>query len=869
MSLGSTKLTPMMKQWHDAKNMHHDAILLFRMGDFYELFGEDAVAASPILNLTLTSRDKDKSGLKMAGFPFHAADNYINKLIEHGHKVAICEQLEDPKLKVGVVKRGITNVITPGTAIDHDSAAAGDLAFLLSIVSYDGGFALCALDYATATFKVTSGSADTILDEALRYAPRELVVLDNDSDASALAQKLKTALGSRLRIEVRAQALFKVSQAMPSNLTLQPCENTAASLIVSYVLELKGQMPPHISSPKRYSIEQQLLMDEATRTNLDLLPRKRGDACNLFSVLDDTKTMMGKRALLQAIKAPSTSIEDINGRLTQVCELVSNGGLRGQLREVLGRFYDLDKLVALLASNKITPRALGSLRECLLAIEAAVQLVVNASATALNDSIKTLPSLLPLQQHLVDLVVAEPPLVLKEGGVFCPGIYPELDELRDIMANGHKMLLDLETREREQTSIPSLKIKYTRVFGYYIEITKTHLEKVPKSYLRKQTVANGERYTTEELSVLESKINSAESQALLIEELKFNELCEYAKTFVAELMSWSRVVAHLDLVASFAETAQKRQFVKPQVCEADARILDIRGGRHPIVEELCQKDGVYFVPNDTVLNQSDCSLMLITGPNMAGKSTIMRQAALIQIMAQIGSFVPAKSATLSICDAIFARVGASDDISTKRSTFMVEMTETAAILHNASINSLIVLDEIGRGTSTYDGLSIAQAVAEYIHDHVKSRTLFATHYHELTGLEQSLSNLKNFHVEIDEKPDRITFLYTLAQGPCLKSFGIEVARISGLPNYVLERAQSILDGLEAKDGALPKPPIPDGQIDVRSVQPDLFGKTKKALAFTGETSLVDAILGMDINRLTPLQALNKLAVLQQTLRKVC
>lgn len=861
------KLTPMMKQWHEAKSMHQDAILLFRMGDFYELFGHDAILAAPILELTLTSRDKDKSGLKMAGFPFHAADNYINKLVEYGHKVAICDQLEDPKQKVGVVKRGITNVITPGTAIAHDGAAASDLAFLLSIVTDAEGFALSALDYATATFKVTSSnSAETILDEALRLAPRELVIVEDDEQACKLADTLKSKLDSRLRVEKRHTLLGSNSRPAFHHLALSSHEHRAAALILSYVSELKGQIPPHITIPSRYSIEQQLLMDEATRANLDLIPKRRGDNCNLFFVLDETKTVMGKRALLQAIKAPSTSLSEITARHVQVEEMLNDVGLRLKLREVLAGFYDLDKLTALLSSNKISPRGMGNLRECLEAILQVGELLTDAHVPGLQSLIKTLPCLAALRQRLSHELVIDPPLMVRDGGVFKPGVCVELDELRDLMANGHKMLLELEAREREHAGIPSLKIKYTRVFGYYIEITKTHLDKVPKTYVRKQTVANGERYTTEELTMLEAKIASAESQALALEEGAFNELCDYSRTFVGDLLAWSRAVALIDMVASFAECAHKRRFVKPVMLEADACSIDIKAGRHPVLEELCHQEGIYFVPNDSKLDQSECSLMLITGPNMAGKSTIMRQVALIQIMAQIGSFVPATSATLSVCDAIFARVGASDDMATQRSTFMVEMTETAAILHNASPNSLILLDEIGRGTSTYDGLSIAQAVAEYIHDQVRSRTLFATHYHELTELEHRLSRLKNFHVEIDEKPSGIAFLYTLGAGPCLKSFGIEVARISGLPQSVLMRAGEILSGLEHKDG------VPNRVTDHAHetlTQPDLFGKSKKVAGIHKDvTSLVEKIVGADVNRMTPLEALNKLAILQQALRRL-
>lgn len=857
------KLTPMMRQWHEAKMQHEDAILLFRMGDFYELFDQDAIVAAPILELTLTSRDKDKAGLKMAGFPFHAAESYIGKLVEQGHKVAICEQLEDPKQKVGVVRRGITNVITPGTALEYDFSSSRDSAFLLSLAVDNGCYSLCALDYTSATFRVThSTSEHAILDEALRYAPCEVVLPMDDKEAKRLAYQLREARQNRVRIEERR--VTRLSGSDFAHVSLLELEQKAVSVILTYVQELKGNIPSHITNPQRYSIDEQLLIDDATRQNLNLIPKSKADDWNLFSVLDDNKTAMGKRALLQTIKAPLTNMQSIHERHEMVWGFFTDHDVRKKAREQLARFYDLEKLVALMASDRISPRGLAHVRECLAAYAELVLILNQTTGHPMGQRVESLPAVEPLFQRLSFELEAEAPLWVKDGGIFKRGVFLELDEHKDVMANGQNMLLELEARERQRTGIGSLKVKFTRVFGYYIEITKTNLDKVPPDYIRKQTIANGERYTTDELRVLESKISSAGSLVQSFEEAKFQELCDYAKTFINALMPIAKQIAYLDNCTSHAEVALRNHFVRPSMEEKDACITDIKGGWHPIAAEQCKKDGSYFVPNDVMLDGKTCSLMLITGPNMAGKSTIMRQVALIQVMAQIGSFVPAQSARLSICDALFARVGASDDMATKRSTFMVEMTETASILHNATKTSLIILDEIGRGTSTYDGLSIAQAVLEHIHDSVQSRTLFATHYHELTMLESRCERLKNYHVAIDEKGDAISFLYTLITGPCLRSFGIEVARLSGLPTQVLKRAQEILLGLESEGYSHKNPPPSEG---AGIVQANLFNAAKNTGEQDHGMDLVDKILGVDINKTTPLQALNKLAAWQRFVQK--
>lgn len=846
------RLTPMMEQWASAKRSCPDAILLFRMGDFYELFGDDALLAAPLLELALTSRDKDKSGLRMAGFPCHAADQYVAKLVDLGHKVAMCDQLEDPKLKKGIVKRGITQVITPGTLIEAEKEGH-EHAYLLSVASENGIYALAALDLGTASFLVTSSQErDKLLDEIIRIKPKELVILRKDEESAELLSAVVSRSGSSntLRVEKREALGLKIQ------LGLSALEGKAVSLIKTYVTELRGELPAHIGLAVRYSIDSQVLMDSSTRENLDLLPRKKGDRANLFSIMQECKTAMGRRALGKAILAPSTDLVEVENRHRMVSALIADKDLQRDLREHLSAIYDLEKLTALAASNKIGPRYLGRLRDCLSAALALRERVA-ASDASLASLALLMPDLSTLKYELARALVEIPPINVKDGAIFSSGYDQELDSLTDLTTNGTQLLLGLELRERELTGIASLKIKYTRVFGYYIEVTKSNIERVPNRYQRKQTIANGERYMTEELSELEIKLNSAQDNLSRCEQRLFENLRKLVVASAPELIEMARVVGSLDLLATFASLAQHHSWVRPTLLPAPSCIIDIKAGRHPIVEERCLKAGYYFVPNDIRLDSESCSMALVTGPNMAGKSTIMRQVALIQIMAQMGSFVPAQEATLSMCDSIFARVGASDDLSSGRSTFMVEMTETAHILHNATPYSLILLDEIGRGTSTYDGMSIAQGVTEYIHNELKCRTLFATHYHELTELESSLPKLRNFHVEVEEKPNGVNFLYSLAKGPAAESFGIQVAKLAGLPNAVVLRAKEVLAGLE-KNVA----PEENSREARPTAQPELFAGAKSAFSSTIETQIAK----LDINRLTPLQALTKLQGWQQSIR---
>lgn len=852
------KLTPMMEQWFAAKNAQPDAILLFRMGDFYELFDNDAIIAAPILDLALTCRDKDKGGMKMAGFPFHAADSYVEKLVEHGFKVAVCEQLEDPKSTKGIVKRGITNVITPGTALIGEGLEYQQSVYLLALTRLEERFALAALDMQSSHFVVSETEhAEELWNEVTRFLPREIVVQADDDVIVKLAERYTAKMkhDAPVRIERR-----KVTTTLPHalhNVSLSGAERAASAMVLNYVQELKGAIFAHIGLPKRYAMREQLLMDDASRTNLDLIPKKKGDRHNLYALLNNMKTALGRRALLQWLMAPLTSLPEITARHDAVFEFTQSSSLRTQIRAALARCADLEKLAALSCAHKVSPRGLAQIRNSLAVADELQSFAKSNECAQFKKVVAAFPDYAACKHGLDITLVDEPPLYLKDGGIFKTGFDDELDAITDLVRNGKELILALEARERESTRIPSLKIKYTRVFGYYIEITKTHLDKVPAHYQRKQTIANGERFVTAELMALETRLNSAEEDAQRLIEMRFIELRQMIIDNADRLLALARSIATLDVLCGFAQKSVERSWVRPTMLEANARRSEIEEGRHPLIEELALIDGTYFVPNDIALNANENAVALITGPNMAGKSTIMRQIALAQIMAQMGCNVAAKSATLSLCDAIFARVGASDDPAQGRSTFMVEMAEAAAILSNATKHSLIILDEIGRGTSTYDGMSIAQAVCEYIHDHIEARTLFATHYHELTKLEEKLPRLKNFHVGVLEKTDSIHFLYSLRRGACLKSFGIEVARLSGLPKSVLDRARVILANLEAHQ--------PE---DAQSIEPaKIIAIESKPSLSACDDDLSETLLAVDINRTTPLQALNKIASWQQSVRK--
>lgn len=798
-------MTPMQRQWAAAKERAKDAILLFRMGDFYELFGEDATKAAPLLELALTSRDKD---IPMAGFPHQAAPAYIAKLIAQGYKVAICDQLEDPKTVKGLVKRDITRIVTPGTVLEDHSLRPNSNNYLLALVANNKQFSLSALDLSTGEFLETSTTqSQSLLDEVSKLVPSEILIGGEHWPAGLLE---------------RLEQVANQTKSCRFEFFTQSCK--ASELILEYVSETQCGALSYLSEPTLYSIDSELIIDAVSREHLDLP--------GLFSLLNKTCTAMGARQLNRWLTAPSTNIIEIEHRQNKVQDLYNQAGTRKSLRDTLRHLYDLERLTVKIAAGRVNPRELANVR----------------------DSLEHLPKIPEISDKLQDVyellcqaLADHPPLLLKEGGVFKPGYDALLDEFVDYASGGREQIAAIEQRERELTGINSLKVKYTRVFGYYIEITHTHLAKVPEHYKRKQTVASGERYVTQELMRLEEMVSTADIRRLAKESELFEQLRQTLNTYSTRLFKTASQIAELDTYAALAEIADERRYVKPTILDKTLNQLEIQDGRHPILEALNEKRGKSFVPNSIQLNAYDRQLILITGPNMAGKSTIMRQVALIQLMAQAGSFVPAHSVKLSICDRIFTRVGASDDSRTGRSTFMVEMSETAHILNHATPHSLVLLDEIGRGTSTFDGLSIAWAVAEYLHNQLRARTLFATHYHELTKLTETLSQLRNMQVAVSEQAGEINFLYTLLDGAAEHSYGIQVAKLAGLPKQVLDRANQVLSSLE-EEKPTPKVARPPRE------QLGLFIDPIKA-----------TLKSLDLNQTTPLGALTILSELKSQL----
>lgn len=898
-----TRVTPMLRQWLEAKAKVKDAVLLFRMGDFYELFAEDAERAAPLLDLTITSRDRDRGddALAMAGFPHHAAPQYIAKLVHAGLKVAVCEQLEDPALARGIVRRDITHVVTPGMVLDEESLEAAANNFLVAIwpgTSPRTGtrvYGLAALDVSTGTFCASLVHHEgSLIDEVARYAPREVVLPADEAEAEALALRLVALPGASRspRVEQRVRPR-RPERALESFGALDryfdeeghQVVRRAVELCVGYVQETQGALPSHVRPPRPYAVEAQLLLDATTRRHLDLV----GPAGNLRApgtlagLIDVTRTALGGRALLRWLVAPSTDASLIAERHACVGAFLEEPGVRNAVREALRGVYDVERLTARVAAARAGPRELGRLRDSCARLPALRELLMACAPgplAALGEGISPLDELVAsLERALVD----DPPQALGGGPVFRAGFDVELDTLSELASGGKAAIAQVEERERAATGIGSLKVKYTRVFGYYLEITKTHLAKVPPHYRRKQTVANAERFVTEELARLEEQVSSAEARRGEREGALFEALRTEVAAHAAALLRVAEQIARVDVLAAFAEVSEARHFVAPLMLPAEAACTHIEGGRHPVVEDALGRLGEPFIPSDVTLSGAERQLVLITGPNMAGKSTLMRQVALIQVLAQAGCFVPAARAELSVCDRIFTRVGASDDLAQGRSTFMVEMTETAHILCHATPRSLVLLDEIGRGTSTFDGLSIAWAVAEHLHDHVGARTLFATHYHELCDLAHALPRVRNVHVVVKEWNDQIIFTRTLAEGGAERSYGIQVARLAGLPPPVIYRARTVLAQLEGvpSSASLAEATHPGPQRARRITRPqmDLFahlesrasapvayqeGPVAGSLAAqvsmnTEMTSLTHALAETDVHALTPIAALTALA----------
>ncbi|MBE9502615.1 MAG: DNA mismatch repair protein MutS [Proteobacteria bacterium] len=872
----------MMRQYLEIKDRCKDAILFFRLGDFYEMFFEDAIEASKILEITLTTRNKnDANPVPLCGIPYHAASSYISKLIEHDKKVAICEQVEDPKLAKGIVKRDIVRVITPGLVVDEGNLKSKDSNYLVALSRIDKLWGLAFIDLSTGDYRVTemesegAGISDVLMDELLRINPRELVLPESFRE-TIQERDLLSLIGCP--VTCMEDVFFEPDDGTKTVLThfnLQSLDGLgcaqmssgvgAAGAILSYIKETQGDNLSHIDRLKPYSSSSFMLIDFATKRNLELTSTIYDDnrKGSLFQILDFTQTAMGGRKLKEWINYPLQDIEKIKGRLNAIEELKRLPAIRRDLKEALGGVYDLERLNGRVSLGRANPRDMISLRNSLRKLPNIVESLNELSDPLIKEMRETIDTIPEMELLISSAIEDEPPINLKDGGIICKGYNADLDELREISREGKGYLAKLETAEKKRTGISSLKVRYNKVFGYYIEVTKTNLDLVPEDYIRKQTLSNAERFITPELKEYEAKILGADEKITTMEYDLFVDVRAQAAGFSGRLRDTAEALSILDAVLSLTEVAERNNYSMPIV--NDSKTISIKEGRHPVVEKLNPDEP--FVPNDTELSCEKNQIGMITGPNMAGKSTYIRQVALITLMAHMGSFVPAESATIGLVDKIYTRVGASDNLAKGQSTFMVEMTETANILNNATERSLIVLDEIGRGTSTFDGVSIAWAVAEFIHDHEElgARTLFATHYHELTELCLTKNRVKNFNVAVKEWNNSIIFLRKIVEGGASRSYGIEVARLAGLPSTVIDRSLEILNNLESgelDDVGMPMLALPKK----RKVKEDEDNSRQMSLFMHPAEHLFEEIRSLDISSMTPLDALNRLSRLKEEVK---
>ena len=796
-------LTPMMVEYMKTKEEYNDCILFYRLGDFYEMFFDDAVTVSRELELVLTGKN---CGLEerapMCGVPHHAAAAYIPRLINKGYKVAICEQLEDPKQTKGIVKRGVVKIITPGTFVDNNNALDNSNTYLMSIYENDDVIGLATSDISTGEFKVTSfkNIRISLLDEIAKVSPKEILI-----DVNVSEDFIKDIKGiSPALITKKDFNEFKVSKEeiidQFSDMEVSGLDNArynASAVLLKYIYETQKMSLTNINLLEQYEIINYMSIDGNTRRNLELTEsiREKTKKGSLLWVLDKSATSMGGRTIRKWIDEPLIIESEIKKRLNGVEELFSSISFNEDLRACLKEIYDIERIVGKISNKNVNAKDMLSLKASLDKIPNIKELIKNANSDLLKEYYNNLDELADIRELLEISIKEDPSLTIKEGNIIKEGYSEEVDELREIKLHGKEWIAALENKEREFTGIKSLKVGYNKVFGYYIEISKSNYSYIPEGrYIRKQTLANAERYITEELKTMEDKILGAEEKLINLEYALFTEIRDKVETHISRLKKSARIISNLDGISTLALVALENDYVKPEISEDGT--IDIRNGRHPVVEKVIGNGE--FVANDTQLNQTDKELLLITGPNMAGKSTYMRQVALITLMAQIGSFVPASSAHISICDKVFTRIGASDDLAGGKSTFMVEMWEVSNILKNATSKSLVLLDEVGRGTSTYDGLSIAWSVIEYItkNKDLRCKTLFATHYHELTKLEGVLDGVKNYSVAVKKNADSIIFLRKIIEGGADESYGIEVAKLAGLPEEVIKRAREILLTLE-------------------------------------------------------------------------
>ena len=868
--------TPMMQQYLDIKNQYKDCIMFYRVGDFYEMFFDDALTASKALEITLTGKDcGQEERAPMCGVPYHAYEVYANRLIEQGYKVAICEQVEDPKQAKGLVKRDVIQIITPGTNLSTQNLKEGQNNYIMSIYAFDNAYGIAVADITTGearTCQVTS--QEKCKDEINKYQPSEIIcnetLLCQDWDWEYYRERLHITISAiddwHFNEEQAANCLlkhFKVQSLEALGLKDRSLTVIASGALMEYLIETQKSSLDHMNRLELYAVDDYMILDSSTRRNLELTEtlrdkEKRG---SLLWVLDKTKTAMGARLLRTYIEQPLIRKDRIEERLDAIEQLNREAINREELREYLNPIYDLERLMTRISLKTANPRDLISFKTSLSYLPYIRQLLAGYPSGLLHQIYEDLDGLEDIHQLLEDSIIEDPPLQIKEGGIIKDGYLEHIDELKHAKTDGKQWLAELETKEREASGIKNLKIKYNKVFGYYFDVTNSYKELVPEHFIRKQTLANSERYTTEELDKLADTILGSEDKLCALEYETFCDIREKISGEIKRVQRTAHAVAMLDVMASLAYVTEQNHYIRP-VMNEEGR-LKIQGGRHPVVEKMIPND--LFIRNDTELDINENRIAIITGPNMAGKSTYMRQTALIVLLAQMGCYVPADQADIGIVDRIFTRVGASDDLASGQSTFMVEMSEVANILRNATVNSLLILDEIGRGTSTYDGLSIAWSVVEYISNfhRLGAKTLFATHYHELTELEGQLPGVHNYCIAVKEQGDDIVFLRKIMRGGADRSYGIQVAKLAGLPQDVIERANEILSEL------LDEHDLAGKGKKVTVAKPKKKEEPKQLSFFANpmEQEVVAEIQSLDLSNMTPMKALVYLSELQEKLTK--
>ena len=863
-------LTPMMKQFLDLKAKHPDAVMLFRCGDFYETYSTDAIVASEILGITLTKRANGKGKtVEMAGFPHHALDTYLPKLIRAGKRVAICDQLEDPKLTKKLVKRGITELVTPGVSINDNVLNYKENNFLAAVHFGKASCGVAFLDISTGEFLTAEGPFDYVDKLLNNFGPKEILfergkrlMFEGNFGSKFFTFELDDWVFTESTAREKLLKHFETKNLKGFGVEHLKNGIIASGAILQYLTMTQHTQIGHITSLARIEEDKYVRLDKFTVRSLELIGSMNDGGSSLLNVIDRTISPMGARLLKRWMVFPLKDEKPINDRLNVVEYFFRQPDFKELIEEQLHLIGDLERIISKVAVGRVSPREVVQLKVALQAIEPIKQACLEADNASLNRIGEQLNLCISIRDRIAKEINNDPPLLINKGGVIKDGVNEELDELRRISYSGKDYLLQIQQRESEQTGIPSLKVAYNNVFGYYIEVRNIHKDKVPQEWIRKQTLVNAERYITQELKVYEEKILGAEDKILVLETQLYTDLVQALTEFIPQIQINANQIARLDCLLSFANVARENNYIRPVIEDND--VLDIRQGRHPVIEKQLPI-GEKYIANDVMLDSASQQIIIITGPNMAGKSALLRQTALITLLAQIGSFVPAESAHIGLVDKIFTRVGASDNISVGESTFMVEMNEAADILNNVSSRSLVLFDELGRGTSTYDGISIAWAIVEYIHEHpkAKTRTLFATHYHELNEMEKSFKRIKNYNVSVKEVDNKVIFLRKLERGGSEHSFGIHVAKMAGMPKSIVKRANTILKQLESdnRQQGISGKPLTEVSENRSGMQLSFFQLDDPILC-----QIRDEILNLDVNNLTPIEALNKLNDIKKIVR---